>query len=70
MSLIVEPEIELEIGEVLQGLLEHHIDEIIPFPSKLNIKISNPEGYSYRAELIQMADPYEYQLKNLKYLKR
>ena len=70
MSLIVEPEIELEIGEVLQGLLDYHMDNQLGFPNKLNIKISNPEGYSYRAELIQMADPYEYQLKKLKYLKR
>jgi hypothetical protein len=70
MSLIVEVEIEKEIGDIVQGLLEYHEDNLEPFPSRLNIKVSNPDGYSYRAILVQMTDPYEYELKKLKYLKR
>lgn len=70
MSLTVEPEIKEEIGEVIQGLLEYHEENFLPLPSKLNIKISNPHGYSYRAILFQTADPLQYQLQKLKYLKR
>jgi hypothetical protein len=69
----VEKEIEEQIGDILTGLLDYHKDNGLDFPSRLNIKVSrDPDGskFSYRAELVQMADPFEYQLRKLKYLKR
>jgi hypothetical protein len=73
MSLIVEPEIEKQIGDIVAGLLEYHKENHLEYPSKLNIKVSrdpNGSNFSYRAVLVQMADPFEYQLKKLQYLKR
>ena len=68
-DLIVEPEIKEEIGDIVQGLLEYHEDHLEPFPSRLNIKVSNPNGYSYRA-ILNRSDLEQYQLVRLKYLKR
>ena len=72
MSLIVESEIEEQIGEIVSGLVELYDEKGEDLPTRLNIKVvkqPNVSEYSFRA-VVNLVDDRVYQLQKLRYLKR